>query len=65
MPNEVKKKNYKSIELDDEESNIGDEIKININVDKIKQLRQNRLNNFISETIYQNDTQNENINHEE
>ena len=65
MPMEVKKKNYKSIELDDEESNIDGEIKININVDKIKQLKQNRLNNFISETINQNDTQNENLNHEE
>ena len=64
-PYEVKKKNYKSFEIDDEESNIGDEIKINIKADKIKQLKQNRLDNFISETINQNDTQNENLNHEE
>ena len=39
MSMEVKKKTYKSIELDDEESNIDGEIKININVDKIKQLK--------------------------
>ena len=51
-----KKKKYYTIDLIDEESNIGDEIKININADKIKKLKNNKLNNnFFQERISQNE----------
>ena len=59
------KKNCHTIDFNEEESNIGDEIKININVDKIKKLNSNRLNNCISEIIFQNDNTSQNINHED
>ena len=61
-----KKKKYYTIDLIDEESNIGDEIKININADKIKKLKNNKLNNnFFQERISQNETRSLNINHED
>ena len=63
-PRNIKKKNY-TIDLIEEESNIGEEIKININVDKIKQLKKNKLNNFLQERISQNETRSLNINHED
>ena len=59
------KKNCHTIDFNEEESNIGDEIKININVDKIKKLNSNRLNNCISEIVFQNDNTSQNINHED
>ena len=59
------KKNYYTVDFNDEESNIGDEIKININVEKIKKINNNRLNNLISETVYQNENTSQNFNHED
>ena len=62
----VKKKNYLTIDFnEEEESNLEDEIKINVNVDKIKKLKSN---NLIQERINQsnqNDSKSQNINHEE
>ena len=59
------KKNYYTVDFNDEESNIGDEIKININVEKIKKINNNRLNNLISEIVYQNENTSQNFNHED
>ena len=64
-PSEFKKRKYFTINLNEEESNVGEEIKININVDKIKMLKNNRVNNFIQERINQNETRSLNFNHED
>jgi hypothetical protein len=49
---------------DDEESNVGNEIKININIDKIKKVK-NNINDFIQERINQSETRSLNYNHED
>ena len=64
----IKKKNYHTINLNDQESDIGDEIKININVEKIKKFnngRENNNTNIITERIYSNETKSDNLYHED
>ena len=65
IPNELKNRKYYTIQLEEEESNIGDEIKININADKIKKFRQNKTNNYISERINLKGIKSQNLNHED
>ena len=60
ISNNLRKKKYLTIDFNDEESRISDDIKININVEKIKKLNNNRLN-----FLYQDETQRQNLNHEE
>ena len=67
-PNDLKKKNYYTIEnsLEDEESNIGDKIKINIKYEKLKKLKEERnSNNLLTERIGQSRTLKYNSNHED
>ena len=64
-PNKFYKRNYFNIDLSEEKSNVGEEIKININADKIKILRNNRVNNFIQERINQNEEHSLNFYHED
>ena len=61
----LRQKNYYSINLNDQESDIGDEIRININVGKIKKSNNGGENNYITERIFQNESKSENLNHED
>ena len=67
LHNGLNRRKYYTIDLDGEASSIGDEIKINLNAEKIKKLRQNKTENFISERINLNPIQslNLNLNHED
>ena len=64
-PFDYKSKDDNRIDPNDEESNIGDEIKINVNIEKIKQLKNNNVNDFIQERINQSEEHILNINHED
>lgn len=65
--NDLKRKNYYTIEnsLEDEESNIGDKIKINIKYEKMKKLKEEHSNNLLTERIAQNRAKRYHLNHEE
>ena len=66
ISNNFIKKKYLTINLNDEESRISEDINININVEKIKKLNNNRSNNnFASQRAYNHETQRQFLNHEE
>ena len=63
-PFDYKSKDDNRIDNNDEESNIDDEIKINVNIEKIKQLKNNN-DDFIQERINQSEEHSLNVNHED
>ena len=63
-PTENKKKKF-TIDSNDEDFNLDDKIKININVDKLKKLRNDNINNYLQERVNQNETHSNNSNHDD
>ena len=63
-PTENKKKNF-TIDFNDDDFNLDDKVKININVEKFKKLKNDNINNYLQERVNQNETQSINSNHDD